>query len=451
MKDIYIRNKFNKKISNEVKEEIGNIKCLNSFKFNDVNSYQFLTKDGFYKLRFAFDFCEEDLEFLENIKDSINSFDFEKLIYLCDTYEFRFFKVFDYISRNVVIDCNNFKKIYSIFMELLKKGETVNSISLAIFVLSFFDFNQTIDFCKNVLCKDIDYLEISSFVLKNYNVEDNYTYFDLFKYVYKNVNTTELLDRLNKIYSNSYRKFIVSFYLFNIKNLNLFDLNDFDFKILLRYISNCRKSLNNISDRFLFEDKFNEFKNISEDLNLVLNKMRDIIKERFLNYENLDMEFICLNINLFDDLKENYLGEGFLNFIFIKLTEALYDRNFREVKQIIMIYNQLHINIGEKISKIFNKEYSSVEFGKFILRAFRDYEYFTFIISELEERFYLTKLVNDFDFRIILFRSLCIVYKDFNFEIVGSNFLNITMDYQEFYDESSSYINFIVQKILERS
>lgn len=451
MKDIYIRNKFNKKISNEVKEEIENIKYLKSFKFKDVNSDQSLIKDGFCRLKFAFDFCEEDLEFLENIKVSINSFDFEKLIYLCDSYEFRFFKVFDYISRNVVIDCNNFKKIYSIFMELLKKGETVNSISLAIFVLSFFDFNQIIDFCKNVLCKDIDYLEISSFVLKNYNVEDNYTYFDLFKYVYKNVNITELLDRLNKIYSNSYRKFIVSFYLFNIKDLNLCDLNDFDFKILLRYISNCRKSLNNISDRFLFEDKFNEFKNINEDLNLVLNKMRHIIKERFLNYENLDMEFIYLNINLFNDLKEDYLGDEFLNFIFIKLTEALYNRNFREVKQIIIIYNQLHINISQKISEIFNKEYSSVEFGKFILRVFRDYEYVTSIISELEKRFYLTKLVNDFEFRRILFRSLCIVYKDFNSEIVGSNFLNIIMDYQEFYDESSSYINFITQKILERS
>ena len=173
--------------------------------------------------------------------------------------------------------------------------------------------------------------------------------------------------------------------------------------------------------------------------------MRDIIKERFLNYENLDMEFIYLNINLFDDLKE------ILNFIFVKLREAFYDRNFREVKQIIMIYNELNINIGEKISEIFNKEYSSVEFGKFILRAFRDYEYFTSIIGQLEKRFYLTKLVNDFDFRIILFRSLCIVYKDFNFEIVGSSFLNIIMDYQEFYDESSSYINFIAQKILERS
>lgn len=451
MKDIYIRNKFNKKISNEVKEEIENIKYLKSFKFENVNSIQFLIKDGFYRLKFAFDFHEEDLEFLENIKTSINSFDFEKLIYLCDSYEFRFFKVFDYISRNVVIDCNNFKKIYSIFMELLKKGETVNSISLAIFVLSVFDFNQIIDFCKNVLCRYIDYLEISSFILKNYNVEDNYTYFDLFKYVYKNVNITELLDGLNKIYSNSYRKFIVSFYLFNIKDLNLRDLNDFDFKILLRYVSNCRKSLNNISDRFLFEDKFNEFKNINEDLNLVLNKMRDIVKERFLNYENFDMEFIYLNINLFDDLKEIYLGNEFLNFIFVKLTGSLYDRNFREVKQIIMVYNQLHINISEKISEIFNKEYSSVEFGKFILRSFRDYEYFTSIISELEKRFYLTKLVNDFEFRIILFRSLCIVYKDFNFEIVGSSFLNIIMDYQEFYDESSSYINFIAQKILERS
>ena len=33
MKDIYIRNKFNKKISNEVKKEIENIKYLKSFKF----------------------------------------------------------------------------------------------------------------------------------------------------------------------------------------------------------------------------------------------------------------------------------------------------------------------------------------------------------------------------------------------------------------------------------
>lgn len=451
MKNIYIRNKFNQKISNEVKQEIESIKYLKSFKFKDLNSDQSLIKDSFYRLKFVFDFYEEDREFLENIKSSINNFDFEKLIYLCDSYEFRFFKVFDYISRNVVIDCNNFNKIYSIFMELLKKGETVNSISLAIFVLSVFDFNQIINFCKNALLKDIDYLEISSFILKNYNIEDSYTYFDLFKYVYKNVNTTELIDRLNKIYSNSYRKFIVSFYLFNVKDLNLRDLNDFDFKILLKYVLTYRKSLSNVRDRFLFVDKFNEFKNINEDLSLVLKEMRDLVKERFLNYENLDMEFICLNISLLDDLKGNYLGDGFLNFIFIKLTEALYDRNFREVKQIIIIYNQLHINISEKILGIFNKEYSSLEFGKFILRAFRDYEYFTSIISELEKRFYLTKLVNDFEFRIILFRSLCIVYKDFNFEIVGSNFLNIIMDYQEFYDESSSYINFIAQKILERS
>ena len=80
MKDIYIRNKFNKKISNEVKKEIENIKYLKSFKFENVNSIQSLIKDGFYRLKFAFDFHEEDLEFLENIKTSINSFDFEKYI-----------------------------------------------------------------------------------------------------------------------------------------------------------------------------------------------------------------------------------------------------------------------------------------------------------------------------------------------------------------------------------
>ena len=44
MKDIYIRNKFNKKISNEVKKEIENIKYLKSFKFENVNSIQFLIK-----------------------------------------------------------------------------------------------------------------------------------------------------------------------------------------------------------------------------------------------------------------------------------------------------------------------------------------------------------------------------------------------------------------------
>lgn len=449
MKNICIRDKFNREISSDINQKINKLN-LTSIKFNNLHGNCYLMRDEIYKLRFIFDFNLESEDFLNEILDSIYKKDSKKLIYLCDSYKFRFFKVFDYILDKNIINSENFNYIIPIFLDLMKNGKTKNSLNLSIFILSFFDKVEIYDFCRECLLNDLDYLEVCSFVLRNDKENDELTYFGLFKYFYSDFKIINLLHKLNENYFNSYLKFILSFYLFNVKNLNIDRLDNFELKIFTKYIFNYKKSMNKISGKFLFFDNFDEFKFMLTELNFILEKLEEVINDRNYEDENIDIEFCYLKMCLFGG--NSYLSHNkFKDYTYKKLVDNLYERNYRECKIIILIYNILDINISEKINKLFNKEYESVNFLKFVLRVFREYKYFYSILSEFEKNVYLTKFINDFEFRNLIFRSLVVVYNKFDYEIVGCGFLKVTMDYEEFYNEKSAYINFIVQKILERS
>lgn len=450
MKNICIRDKFNREISEDIRIELCklDLDCIN---FNDSYKNYSLVKDVFYKLGFVLDFKVEDMDFLESLKYAINKFDSKKLIYLCDSYKFRFFNAYDYILKSSIINFENFNNIISVFLDLLKNGKTKNSLNLSIFILSFFDDNIIYNFCRDFLLNDLDYLEVCSFVLRNHEMNKEVTYFSLFKYFYGNFKIIDLIENLNENYFNSYLKFIVSFCLFDIKNFDINSLSFSELKIFMKYIINYKKSMDKISGKFLFLNNFDEFKFMLIDFDFILKKLENRINTENYDYGNIDIEFCYLGMCLFGKFKDYFSTYEFKEYVYLNFIDNLYSRNYKECKRIVLIYNILNIDVSEKIQKLFNKEYDSIDFLKFALRALRDYKYFYNILIEFEKNVYLTKLVNDFEFRNLFLRNLVVVYDKFDFKIVGVGFLKIIMQYEEFYNEKSSYINFIVQKILERS
>ena len=79
------------------------------------------------------------------------------------------------------------------------------------------------------------------------------------------------------------------------------------------------------------------------------------------------------------------------------------------------------------------------------------YKYFWDLINQFEDEIYITDVVNNKCFRKFVLRLLTVFYSSLSYEIVGIRILKFIMNYENFYNENSDYINFIVEKVLERS
>lgn len=442
MKNIYIRGRINEKISNDIKHKKEKVR-IDYVKFEGINK-EILARDEFYDLKFIFDFNLESAQFLSEIKSSIQNLDSNKLVYLCDSYKFRFFKTFDYVIENIDINKNNLKNIYLLFKDLFENGETVNSLNLSILILNLFSKNKVLIFL-NEIKEDLNYLEVSSFLMKDKDVRDECTYFSLFKSLYGNEDKLSLVKYLNKNCFSSL-KFILSFYLFRIRDFKIKSLKCDDIESFLEYILNVKNSINKLSGDFLFLDKFQLFKLIIEDINLILDKTKSV-----LNFKEFNEDICFLNLNLFTRSKNEYLNDEFLNFLYERLLSGIYDGETGRIRKIISIYNILDVNISKEISEVFKLEYESVDFFKIVLISFRDYKYFVNILNEIEDSVYITKFICDHGFRNLILRILSVVYTKNDSDMICIKFIKCIVSYKKFYFEGSNYINFIVQKILERS
>ncbi len=447
--EMCIRDNLNKQINESVKEKLKYIKFYDIDKFYIRKDCKISLYEKCSNLKYILGFKEESLEFLEKIKFALRELDLNKLVYLCDTYEFRFFKVFDYIIEIGIIDNTNFREIWVLFKSLIKVCRTINGLNLSIFVLNILDKNILSELNTLGLYEDLNHIEVLGFLYKNETCCSNNLYFNLFKNSYKKFDI-KMLDKLNKFEKFNSKAFIVHFYLSSIDNIDFEYFNITDFKILIEYLINFEKSLNKLSNKFLHEDKICEFTKMYKDLNFFVNHLKNVVDEKKLIENSYDIKFICLYLESFSSFRDFYLNEKILNFIFNKLVEFIEDRNFKDIYNIIGIYNNIDINISQNLIPLIVKNYSSCDFCEYIIRKFRNYKYFYEILNEIEKNVYLTKVLEKIEFRVLLLRSLSCFYAKNTYNMVGINFLKILMEDKSLYIENIDYINFIAQKILER-
>ncbi len=443
MKNIRIRDKYNKKLEFSIERNINSMDSHENFYLkNDIGKIE----DVFLNTKFLFDFKVEEDNFLKEIRTSIENLSFETLLYLCDTYKFRFIRVYDYIREVISEDFKNYREIYFMFLELLKKGETINSLNLSIFVLYILNGNVK-EFCKRNLLSNIDHLEISSLILKDEEITNILSYEKLISFFYGDKDKFHVMKFINDLYKNSYRKIIFSFYIFNIKDIEIESLSYEETFILMEYSLNFKNAVNKLINILLVQENLHIIRELMKNFKEIVSKL---YKNNYLNLQKeVDIKFLRMGLCLFENMKEKITDEYF-TYIKERIIVLIKERNLKEGKEAINILNILDKDISKEIFFNFEEEYDCFEFGIFILRLFRNYKYYSSIIGECENYFYITKIVENDDFKIVLLRSLSILYKKDYLSKSGYRFLKIIMDYREIYDFYNSYINFIVLKIIER-
>lgn len=444
MKNIRIRDKYNKKLEFSIERNINSMDSHeNLYLKNDIGKME----DVFLNTKFLFDFKVEEDDFLKEIRTSIENLSFETILYLCDTYKFRFIRVYDYIREVISEDFKNYREIYSIFLELFKKGETINSLNLSIFVLYILNGNVK-EFCKINLLNNIDHLEISSLILKEEEITNILSYEKLISFFYKDKDVFYVMKFINDLHKNSYRRIIFSFYIFNIKDIEIENLSYKETFILMEYSLNFKNAVNKLSNVLLVQENLHTIRELMKNFKEIVSKLH---KNNYLNFEKeVDIKFLRMGLCLFENIKENITDEYFNSYIKERIIVLIKERNLKDGKEAINILNILDKDISKEIFLNFEEEYDSFEFGIFILRLFRNYRYYSNIVGECEKYFYITKVMESDDFKIVFLRSLSILYKKDYLSKSGYKFLKIIMDYREIYDVYNSYINFIVLKIIER-
>lgn len=443
-----IRDKNNKKIDIKIRKDIKNVMFEDILKFTKNRKVVNLAISKFCNFKYFFDYERENTELLYELEVAIQKFELKKLIDLCDGYSNRFFDAYEYLYKKIKIKEENYKYYYKLFFDLFKNGKTSNSINLATYFINLINKNLAKEICDNILKDNLDYIEISSFVLKNSRNCDYNTTFNMFVNSYVEKNTFEYLNNLNMSKQRDFKDFIMSFYLYDVLNICLSKLDDFELTIFFTYMFNLKNASDYLSSKFMFDDLFSQLKYLVKDVKELFEKVENVIDFKTLNYEELDYKVFRFYIRFFKDFKK-YIDNRVLKNIFEDFIKAIEKDNYNEGKQIVRIYNELDVDITEEL---FEKLYydDSMELCKAILRICREYKYFGNVIKNIERKFYITELIENEDFRRILFRSLYIFYDSLNFEVVGTVFLKAVMEKKELYYENKYYINTILEEILER-
>lgn len=424
MKNIYIRSELNGKLNENIKNIV---ESVDYFKIPEFKNYKLNSKDIFLEnislLKYFTNFKVESDEFLEKVICSIKNFDSVSLINLCDSYEFVFYKVFEEVQK-ISINKENFRKTFLLFMELFRKGISVNSLNLSLIMLNNFDRFGVSRFCENIF-RINEHLEVVGFIVKN-----NSMYFD-FK---------SELNWINQKNKFIYKNVLIRFCCLNIGD---FEIEDFDF--LIEYAYNLKNCMNYFGNAVLFIEN----KNILQRFVCFIDKIENKFKDKILNFKSLSYEEFYFVLKLFPNLK--YEKDKIKSYIFEGIKTDLNERNLRNVKFKIFILNEMDLNISNEIILNFKNQFDSVEFCEMFLRCFRKYKYFCYLIDEFEDEVYITELANDKCFRKFILRCLTVFYASLSYETVGIKILKFIMNYEDFYNENSDYINFIVEKVLERS
>lgn len=427
MKNVYIRSGLNKRVNENIKELVKNV---DYFKIPDFKNYKSNTisvfSDVLSRLKLFTNFKYESDEFLEKIIYSINNFDSTSVINLCDSYEFSFYRVFECLSE-ISITKDNFRQMFILFMELFRNGISVNSLNLSLVMLNSFDRVGVNKFCKSIFGIN-DHLELIGFLFEN-NCSLNF-------------NLVNELEMVNEIKPFNYKDNLLRFYCLNIKNLSF---KNEKFSTIIEYAYNIKMSIRYFGQRILFD----EGKVLICDFNYLLIRIQEEFEDVLLNLDKLSYKEFSFVLKLFPNIK--YSTEEVRRYALNGIKDNLNKNELKQIKYIIQILNDSDLNISKEIVLEFKNRFCIIEFCDSFVRCFRGYKYFYELINEFENEVYLTKTINDKYFRRSILRSLTIFYGSLSYEIVGIKILKFIMNYEDFYNESNYYINFIAEKILERS
>ena len=449
MKNIIIRDKNNQKIDSKLKKEFKTVVFEGKFKFNKIKKTSKLANSTFYNFKYFFDFEEENDEFLLELENAIREFDLKQILNLCDSLNFRFFKAYEYIHSKISIEEENYEKYYSLFVELFKKAKTVNSVNLAVYIIYFINKNVAKNICKNIFKNDLNYIEITSFVLRNTKYETDDIILNMFINFYVRKNTFIFLNTLNISAKSTYKEFIMSFYLYDISKIPLYDLSDFELETFFTFVFNLKKSTNSLTNAYLMDDMFGELKPLIKNVNDLFEYIEKIVDFKSFNYLNLDYKIFMFYIEFFKGF-EDYIDNKVLNGIFTDFISYIETKDYINGKKVILIFNKLDVDVTESLFNEIKHRSDFIDLCKSILRICSKYKYFSSIITSMEKYFYITALIKDDDFRTTLIRNLYIYYNGLNFEVVGNVFLKAIMEYENLYHENKNYINLILEEILER-
>lgn len=426
MKNIYIRSGLNRKLNENIKNIV---ESVDYFKIPEFKNYKFNSKNVFLDklslLKYFTDFKIESDEFLEKIILSIESFDSVSLINLCDSCEFVFYKTFEKVQE-IPITKDNFRKMFLLFMELFRNGMSVNSLNLSLIMLNNFDRLGVSKFCENIF-KINDHLEVTSFVIKNNSIK-----FDFLNEI----------SWINREKNFSYKNILIRFYCLDVVD---FDFEIDDFKLVIEYAYNLKKCMNYFGNAILLCEN----KDILQKFARFLDKIQNNFENKFTNFQKLDYRKLYFVLKLFPNL--DYTKEQLKVYVLEGIKNDLNENILSHNKFKIGILNDLDLNISNEIISNFKNQFYSTSFCEIFLRYFRKYKYFWDLINQFEDEIYITDVVNNKCFRKFVLRLLTVFYSSLSYEIVGIRILKFIMNYENFYNENSDYINFIVEKVLERS
>lgn len=437
-----IRYKYNKYIDNELKNKISKLK-VDAYDFKDIKfNYNIRIYTVFEKLSEILPYEEEGIEFLDKMICYIESSDLNSVIKLCDDYEFRFFKLYDYLIDNLNQNFLN-QSLFNLFRGVLLNTKTINGINLSLFILNIFNPEGLNEICFNDLQSDIDYLEIVPFFVSDKNYFTN-EYFFVLNCFYKGKNINYILCKFKKNYIKSLNLLLFVFYLYdndfhNSNNKNLIDFNVLNYLTVIRYKLNLKfkKSICVNRDRY-----FKIFKRVESSIE----SFKYLIRHEEIYH---DIKYIHIYLKLFGK-ESNDLNSDVQNFIKRELIYGIESFDVKKCKYIFEIYNILDINILDFIGDLFIKYYENLRFVNLLFRAIIEYKYAMNIIKYFEDTFYISKLIRDTKSITTVLRALILIYEknvvdgEIGFKIIKSLIVD-----KYLYVKYIQYIKYFVIKIME--
>lgn len=435
-----IRDKYNKYIGDELRNKISNLDIRVSIFNNTEYIHKFGISTALGKLHRLLPYEEEEISFLDEIMNSIIGLDVSSIITLCDNYKFRFFKIYDYLIKN--LNRNFFDSdLSSLFIDVLLNTCSTNGLNLSLFILSFFNPLGLQELYVNDLRNNVDYLEIIPFVILDRNIISNeFLVLNLF---YSGRKINYVLNEVERNCSVSMGLLYFLFYLYETDLNSNSSMNDLK---VLKYLNILRKNLNMVFPKKIYINRFTYIE-LFKKVEFVISNFKYLVMNKEVY---LDIEYILIYLELFG-IEDKFFKNEVQDFIKKELINSIEYFNVKKCKAIFTIYSILDINILDIIDDFIVKYYENVMFADLLFRSIREYKYAIDIVKSFENIFYLNKLIYNGKITITVLRVLILIYeKNRLINDVGFKILRSVIEDKRLYLTYINYIKYFAIKITER-
>lgn len=435
-----LRDKFNRDIVNRFGQYSKEILDIPQFT-QSLRPYRNVIIEGFYNLRYIFDYENEGECILEELLDGIKNFDTDRIVNICDSYEYKFIDLYDYIIKNLELNMYNYDKLYNVFSYVLLNTRTINGINLSIFMLYILGSPNIYSISRALLYDDIDYIEVLSYI-SNEDYRGRNIYFNIFSYRYRN---KSLIDLLKIFYSNGINLnktsyYISVFYLFNMSSEKTLDSEN-DIDLFLDFLYNFKCSVEGYLKKFVYKLRFSVSK-LYRDMELCM-------RNNGLYSMNIcSLSFLYRYVRLLTNEKRIQLRDRLCESIDKTFLEHIENMDVKNTRYMVELLNSIDLDISGYLDVTLRINYENIEFHKFILFNMRNYRYLNNIVNKIEDISYLSYLIRDDRFTIILLRVLVILYSNHQDNRPGIRFLRVIMEYKELYFEYRLYINYLLTRLM---